>query len=201
MKTTNILVLYYSAHQSTANMARHIGRGVESVPDAQANIRSVPPVSPLSEQSAPSVPDQGAPYVQLDDLIACDGLAFGSPGYFGNMSAASKYFLETTTALWLNGELRNKPAALFTSTSTQHGGQESVLLSMMPPLLHHGMLLLGIPYAEAALSRTTTGGTPYGASHVSGHDGKNAISDDEITLCKALGKRLATVAQSLHLPT
>lgn len=198
MNETEILILYYSRDGATADMARHVGRGVESVEFCRARLRSVPTVSPTCEAVAAAVPDSGAPFVQLDDLIECAGLAIGSPGYFGNMASPLKYFLETTTSQWLSGEMCGKPAAVFTSTGTHHGGQESTLLSMMIPLLHHGMVLLGIPYTERQLSQTNTGGSPYGASHIAGIDGTTALSNDEKVLCKALGARLARLAIRLN---
>jgi NAD(P)H dehydrogenase (quinone) len=193
-----ILVLYYSRHGAVAAMAQQIGRGIEKVPLMQARLRTVPDVSPVNEAVAPAVPDTGAPYATLDDLQECVGLALGSPTRFGNMAAPLKYFFDNTTPLWLSGALIGKPAALFTSTSTLHGGQETTLTSMMLPLLHHGMLLLGLPYSEPALTHTTTGGTPYGASHVAGTQSDRPLSDDEKELCQALGKRLALTAKALH---
>ena len=190
-------MLYYSRDGATAAMASHVARGIESIPHCVARLRSVPGISADCEASVPDVPDEGAPFAQLSDLLKCDALALGSPGYFGNMAAAVKYFLETTTSVWLSGQLNGKPAAVFTSTGTQHGGQESVLLSMMTPLLHHGMVLVGIPYSETALNETTGGGTPYGASHVAGLDGKAPLTKDEKNLCKALGARLAETAVKL----
>src|SRR4030065_272327 len=163
-----ILILYYSRHGAGQGMAQQIARGVETVPGMQARLRSVPPVAPTFDPAAESIPASGAPYATAEDLRDCAGLALGSPTRFGNMAAPLKHFLDTTGALWVSGALAGKPAAVFTSTSTQHGGQESTLLSMMLPLLHHGMLILGVPYTEAALNRTASGGTPYGASHVAG---------------------------------
>jgi NAD(P)H dehydrogenase (quinone) len=157
----------------------------------------VPAVSTVCEATEADIPDQGAPYVTQEDLKNCAGLALGSPTHFGNMAAPMKYFLDQTTGLWLGGHLVGKPAAVFTSTSSQHGGQESTLLSMMLPLFHHGMLLLGLPYTEPSLGNTTTGGTPYGASHIAGSQQQNSLSDDEINLCRALGKRLASTAIKL----
>lgn len=194
---TEILVLYYSRYGNVAEMANIIARGIASVPDCIARIRTVPSVSPVSEAVAPEIPASGPPFVSLDDLRECDGLALGSPTRFGNMAAPLKYFLDSTSAEWASATLTGKPAAVFTSTATMHGGQESTLLSMMLPLLHHGMLITGIPYSEPALTSTITGGTPYGASHVAGPDGKRPITDDERTLCLALGKRLATIAVTL----
>jgi NAD(P)H dehydrogenase (quinone) len=192
-----ILILYYSRHGAVADLARQVARGVESVPGMQARLRTVPEVSPETETVSEPVPGSGDPYVTLDDLRQCQGLALGSPTRFGNMAAPMKFFLDTTSPLWLTGELSGKPAAVFTSSSTQHGGQESTLLSMMLPLLHHGMLLLGIPFTADELNTTQTGGTPYGASHVAGSDNDNPVSTDEKKLAQLLGKRLATTAASL----
>jgi NAD(P)H dehydrogenase (quinone) len=180
-------------------MASHIAHGIEQVPGATARIRTVPAVSPVSEQTAPAIPDSGAPYASLADLERCAALALGSPTRFGNMAAPLKHFLDTTGVLWSQGTLVGKPAAVFTSTSTLHGGQESTLLSMMLPLLHHGMLLLGLPYTLPALSTTTSGGTPYGATHVAGPNNDRPISDDEKSLCLALGRRLAETAMKLRV--
>lgn len=192
-----VLVLYYSHHGSVRELARHIAHGIEQVPGATARLRTVPRVSALCEATEPAVPDAGAPYVELRDLEECVALALGSPTRFGNMAAPLKYFLDSTSGLWLGGALSGKPAAVFTSSSSMHGGQESTLLSMMLPLLHHGMLIVGIPYGEAALSTTREGGTPYGASHVSGSAGTIAASDDEKMLASALGRRLAETALKL----
>ena len=189
---------YYSRNGSTAAMARHIARGVAAVEGCSARLRTVPPVSAETEAVAPAVPESGAPYCEPADLRACAGLALGSPTRFGNMAAPLKYFLDGTSGLWLSGALAGKPAAVFTSTSTLHGGQESTLLSMMLPLLHHGMLLVGLPYTEPALSSTQSGGTPYGASHVAGTAGAPRKPDaQEIALCEALGRRLAWAAKRL----
>jgi NAD(P)H dehydrogenase (quinone) len=196
-----ILILYYSRHGAVQGMAQQIARGVESVPGMQARLRSVPPVAPSFDPAAESIPASGAPYATADDLRECAGLALGSPTRFGNMAAPLKHFLDGSGALWASGALVGKPAAVFTSTSTQHGGQESTLLSMMLPLLHHGMLILGVPYTEAALNRTTSGGTPYGASHVAGPNSDLPLTADEKELCQALGKRLATVARQLTAPS
>jgi len=194
----NILVLYYSRNGSTARLARHCARGVESVTGATALLRTVPPVSAECEATGPAVPDSGAPYCSLAELAACDGLLLGSPTRFGNMAAALKYFLDGTSGLWLSGALAGKPAACFTSTGTVHGGQESTLLSMMLPLLHHGMLLMGLPYSEAGLSTTTAGGTPYGASHLAGTGSSPRKPDAiELQLAEALGARVAGVAARL----
>lgn len=196
---TNILVLYYSRTGATAEMAKLIARGVEEVPGMQARLRTVPAVSTVCEATQDSIPAEGPPYATLDDLRDCAGLVLGSPTRFGNMAAPLKYFLDGTGGLWLSGELSGKPAAVFTSTSTLHGGQESTLLSMMTPLLHHGMLMVGLPYTETILSTTTTGGSPYGATHYSGPDSNLPLSEDEKKLCRALGKRLADMAQRLGL--
>lgn len=193
----NVLILYYSRHGATVGMAQHVARGVESVAGCEAVLRTVPEISEVCEAVADSVPAQGAPYVSLDDLKACDALALGSPGRFGNMAAPLKYFLEKTSSLWLSGSLVGKPAGVFTSTSSLHGGQESTLLSMMLPLLHHGMLITGLPYAEADLISTQSGGTPYGPTHVSGSDSVRPLTDEEKRLCFALGKRLAQLAHKL----
>ena len=193
----DILVLYYSRTGHTAQLARFIARGIEEVPGMRARLRQVPPVAPVTETAQPPEPEDGAPYVQKQDLFDCVGLAMGSPTRFGNMAAPLKYFLDSTGAEWANGTLVGKPAALFTSTSSMHGGQESTLLTMALPLLHHGMLLLGLPYTEAALSATQTGGTPYGASHVGGGKGENPISEHERELARALGRRLADTARKL----
>lgn len=188
------LVLYYSRYGACAQMANLIARGVNSVPGMEAMVRTVPPVSPTTEVAAPPIPESGAPYVTLNDLKNCSALALGSPTRFGNMAAPLKHFLDGTSGLWLSGDLASKPAAVFSSTASLHGGQETTLISMMLPLLHHGMLMVGIPYTEQALLNTRTGGTPYGASHLAGGDSQLPISEDEKTLCIALGKRLATIA-------
>jgi NAD(P)H dehydrogenase (quinone) len=192
-----ILVLYYSRYGAVKQMAQHIARGIESVPDVQARIRTVPPVSPTYDANAPFVPDTGAPYATLEDLKECDGLALGSPTRFGNMAAPLKYFLDTASGLWLSGSLVNKPAVVFSSTSSLHGGQETTLLSMMLPLFHLGFMVLGIPYTEPDLNTTSSGGTPYGATHVAGLDGKKPISEEEQRLCFAMGKRLAAITSKL----
>ncbi|MCH9757454.1 MAG: NAD(P)H:quinone oxidoreductase [Gammaproteobacteria bacterium] len=189
-----ILVLYYSRNGSVAGLAQQIARGVSQVNGIEARLRTVPPVSTTCETIDPAVPDEGAPYASLDDLRGCAGLALGSPTRFGNMAAPVKYFLDGSSPLWLSGELVGKPASVFSSTSSMHGGQETTLLSMMLPLIHHGMLLLGIPYTESALSTTDNGGTPYGATHVTGASGDNPLSADEISLAKAQGSRLARIA-------
>ncbi len=192
-----ILVLYYSRYGAVKQMAQYVARGVESVTGMEARIRTVPPVSPTTEAVAPSIPEEGAIYVTLDDMKNCAGVALGSPTRFGNMAAPLKYFLDQTTPLWLGGNLVNKPAAVFSSTGSLHGGQETTLLSMMLPLFHLGCLLLGIPYTENDLNTTKTGGTPYGASHVAGMQGKNPVTEEEERLCFALGKRLAETAMKL----
>ncbi len=193
-----ILVLYYSRNGSTAELARHVCRGVESVAGAAAKLRTVPPVSAESERPAKPVPDSGAPYATLDDLRSAAGLVMGSPTRFGNMAAPLKYFLDSTSSLWVSGALSGKPAGVFTSTQTLHGGQEATLLSMMIPLLHHGMVLLGIPYTERALSSTRAGGTPYGASHVAGSGDSTSLSEEERALAHALGRRVAQLAVRLE---
>ena len=195
--TREVLVLYYSHHGSVRGLARHIARGIEQTPGIAARLRTVPKISAVCEATEAGIPDDGAPYVELRDLEECIGLALGSPTRFGNMAAPLKYFLDSTGGLWLKGAMAGKPAAVFTSTTTMHGGQESTLLSMMLPLLHHGMMVLGIPYTEAALSATREGGTPYGASHVSGSDGKTTTSEHERLLAVALGRRLAETANKL----
>ena len=197
---SEILILYYSRHGAVEAMAQQLARGVESVPGMQARLRCVPPVAPAYDVEAEQMPARGAPYATLDDLKECAGLALGSPTRFGNMAAPLKHFLDGLGAQWVSGTLVGKPAAVFTSTSTQHGGQESTLLSMMLPLLHHGMLIVGVPYTEAALNRTASGGTPYGASHVAGPNSDRPLTPDEKELCQALGKRLATVAKQLSVP-
>ena len=190
MSLPYILVLYYSRHGSTYAMAEEIARGVESVAGIEARLRTVQPISPDTAPDPEAIPDSGPLYCQAEDLVGCAGLALGSPTRFGNMAAPLKYFIDTTSNLWMTGALIDKPAAAFTSTQSLHGGQEATLLTMMLPLLHHGMVLLGLPYSEAALNRTTSGGTPYGASHHAGRAGEG-LSDDEIELCRALGVRLA----------
>lgn len=193
---TYILVLYYSRQGATAEMARLVARGVEEG-GIEAILRTVPEVSAICDAIAPPVPEDGPPYVELDELKNCAGLALGSPTRFGNMAAPMKYFLDSSSGLWLGGALMGKPAGVFTSTSSLHGGQESTLLSMMLPLLHHGMLIAGLPYSEPELLSTTTGGTPYGASHLAGSDSNLPLSDDEKALCRAQGKRLAMLASRL----
>ncbi|HEX7951769.1 MAG TPA: NAD(P)H:quinone oxidoreductase [Burkholderiales bacterium] len=192
-----ILILYYSQTGAVKQMAQFVARGVEKVPQMAARLRTVPKVSTVVEASQPSVPDAGAPYVEYNDLEECAGLALGSPTRFGNMAAPLKYFIDGTGAMWLKGTLSGKPAAVFTSSASMHGGQESTLLSMMLPLLHHGMLIVGVPYSESALMSTRTGGTPYGASHLAGANADQPISDHERRLCIALGTRLAEAAWKL----
>jgi NAD(P)H dehydrogenase (quinone) len=196
VSTPYILVLYYSRHGATREMARQIARGVE-LSGLEARLRTVPAVSSECEAVAPEIPEHGALYASLDDLKGCAGLAIGSPTRFGNMAAPLKYFLDGTSSLWLSGDLVGKPAGVFTSTASLHGGQETTLLSMMMPLLHHGMLITGLPYSESALLETRGGGTPYGPSHHAGADGKRPLDEHELTLCRALGQRLGKVAKDL----
>ena len=193
-----ILVLFYSRHGATRKLAELIAQGVESVPGCDARLRTVPAVSSVIEVGVPELPLAGAPYVELDDLRDCAGLALGSPTRFGNMASSMKYFWDGTAAEWLSGTLVGKPACVFTSTGSLHGGQETTLLSMMIPLFHHGLMVLGLPYTEPALMRTGSGGTPYGASHWSGIDGDKAITNDEKHLAVALGRRLAETARKLR---
>jgi NAD(P)H dehydrogenase (quinone) len=195
--TPYILVLYYSRYGATFEMAKQIARGIEQAGNIEARLRTVPAVSPVIEATEASIPVEGAIYCSESDLKNCAGLILGSPTRFGNMAAPMKYFLDGTSNAWVNGNLIDKPAAVFTSTSTLHGGQESTLLSMILPLLHHGMVITGIPYSEAALSSTKTGGSPYGASHLAAGDSPQSLSADEITLCRALGKRVAKIALQL----
>jgi NAD(P)H dehydrogenase (quinone) len=190
----DILVVFYSRKGSTAELARQVCRGVESVSGASARLRTVPAVVTSIDQPQPAIPAEGPPYATHEDLRACDGLILGSPTRFGNMAAPLKFFLDGTSSLWVSGALINKPAAVFTSTQTMHGGQETTLLSMMLPLLHHGMYIVGLPYTEAALNHTSTGGSPYGASHVSGSETQPRLSDDEKTLAQLLGRRVAELA-------
>jgi NAD(P)H dehydrogenase (quinone) len=197
---SEILILYYSRQGSTAELARQVARGVAAVPGCEARLRTVPPVAAVVEVAAPPVPAEGAPYASHADLLECDGLVMGSPTRFGNMAAPLKAFLDGTSALWMSGALAGKPAAVFTSTQTMHGGQESTLLSMMLPLLHHGMLLVGLPYTEAGLSTSTGGGGPYGASHVALASGAGRLSDTERELARALGSRVADIAARLARP-
>jgi NAD(P)H dehydrogenase (quinone) len=197
----DILILYYSRQGSTAALARQICRGVESVPGMRARLRTVPPVTASTARLDPAVPDDGAPYATHADLTECKGLILGSPTRFGNMAAPLKYFLDGTSALWLSGALVDKPAAVFTSTQTLHGGQESTLLSMMLPLLHHGMYLVGLPFTEQGLAKTRSGGTPYGASHCAAVSAPGELSDVERDLAQALGARVATLTSRLTMRT
>ncbi len=192
-----ILVLYYSRNGSVRQMAQLVGRGIETVSGMTARLRTVPAVSTVSEAVAPDIPDSGSPYVEQRDLEECAGLALGSPTRFGNMAAPMKYFLDGLGGLWLRGTMVGKPASVFTASSTMHGGQETTLLSMMLPLMHHGMVIVSLPYTEPELSSTRSGGTPYGASHVSGVDNDQPVSEDERRLCIAQGRQLATIAQKL----
>ncbi len=194
---SEILVLYYSRTGGTAEMARQIARGVEETPGMMARLRTVPAISTVCEAVEDDIPAAGPPYVRLVDLQECAGLALGSPTRFGNMAAPLKYFLDSTGSLWLAGALSGKPAGVFTAASALHGGQESTLLTMMLPLLHHGMLLVGLPFTEPALHETRSGGTPYGASHWSGSASNPLLDNEEKRLCRALGRRLAGVAQRL----
>lgn len=192
-----ILVLYYSRYGAVAAMANQIARGIESVDNMQARLRTVPPVSPTNEASSKPIPESGHPYVNKQDLTDCAGIALGSPTRFGNMAAPLKYFLDTTGAEWMSGVMIGKPASVFSSTASLHGGQESTLISMMFPLIHHGALIVGLPYSEADLTTTTTGGTPYGSTHVTFGDAEKGLSDEEKRLCIVQGKRLATIARQL----
>jgi NAD(P)H dehydrogenase (quinone) len=200
MNPTNpiVLVLYYSRHGKTRKLAELIAQGVESVPGVEARLRTVPAVSTVAEATEPDIPKSGAPYVEPEDLAECAGLALGSPTRFGNMAAAMKYFLDGTASQWLSGTLSGKPAAVFTSTGSLHGGQESTLLSMMIPLLHHGMMVMGLPYTMPELMTTESGGSPYGATHWSGVEGNRPITDDEKRLAIALGRRLALASRNLQ---
>ena len=193
-----ILVLYYSRHGSTSEMARQIARGIEEQNSIEAKVRTVPPVSTVCESTESSIPNSGAPYATLDDLRHCSGLALGSPSHFGNMAAPLKYFLDCTSSVWLAGDLTEKPAAVFTSASSMHGGHETTLTSMMLPLLHHGMMILGLPYSEVTLLHTKTGGTPYGPSHLAGVENNSSLSKDEQLLCQSMGRRLANAAVKLR---
>jgi NAD(P)H dehydrogenase (quinone) len=198
MPMNEILILYYSRQGSTAALARQICRGVEGVAGMRARLRTVPPVAATIDHPDPAVPDEGPPYATHEDLVECRGLILGSPTRFGNMAAPLKFFWDGTSALWLSGALVDKPAAVFTSTASMHGGQETTLLSMMLPLLHHGMYLVGLPYTEQALTATQSGGTPYGASHTAGASGRGELTDTERELARALGARVATLASRLH---
>ena len=193
----NILILYYSRNGATAELASLIARGVQEVPNCDALLRTVPAVSTVCEAVEDEIPLNGPLYASKEELISCDGLILGCPTRFGNMPAAMKYFLDGTSDLWLSGALSGKPAGLFTASSSQHGGQESTLLSMMLPLMHHGMMIVGLPFSEPELRHTKSGGTPYGASRITGHDGKQPLSNEERSLAIALGKRVAQAAQKL----
>ena len=194
---SDILVLFDSGYGMTEALAREVSHGVDSVPGMASRLRTVPAVSTTVEAREPAVPESGPPYADRSDLAECAGLVLGSPTHFGNMTASLKYFFDNTVAEWLSGTLVGKPAGVFTSTSSLHGGQETTLLTMAMPLLHHGMILVGLPYSEKALSTTTTGGTPYGASHVSWSRESDSLSADEKTLARALGKRVAEIAKRL----
>ncbi|MEW8239418.1 MAG: NAD(P)H:quinone oxidoreductase [Candidatus Thiodiazotropha taylori] len=196
-----VLILYYSRHGATAEMARLIARGVEEIDGVESKLRTVPEVSAVCEATEDSIPEQGAPYVSESDFRDCDGLILGSPTRFGNMAAAMKYCIDSTSSLWMSGAMIGKPASVFTSTSSLHGGQESTLLSMMLPLMHHGMLLMGIPYSETTLLSTQSGGTPYGASHTAGNDSKQPITDEEKRICITQGRRMAEILLRLEKQT
>ena len=198
MSSPYILVLYYSRHGAVAEMARQVARGVEQATGIEARIRTVPAVSANCEATAEEIPADGPLYCSAEDLQHCAGLIMGSPTRFGNMAAPLKYFIDGSSSLWLSGAMINKPAAVFTSTSSLHGGQESTLLTMMLPLLHHGMVIVGLPYSEPALMSTQAGGTPYGASHVAGQNNDRDLDQHELSLCRALGKRVATIASQLQ---
>lgn len=197
MELPYVLVLYFSRYGATEKMAQLIGRGIEQIDGIEARLRSVPPVSATNTERSPAVPTSGAVYCSDEDLRNCAGLALGSPTRFGNMGAALKFFIDGTGGIWVSGALIDKPVATFTSTASLHGGQETTLLTMAIPMLHHGMIYCGIPYSETALNTTSTGGTPYGASHVAGPDNANPISEHEKELCLAVGKRLACLAIKL----
>lgn len=198
MSSSYILVLYYSRHGAVAEMAQQVARGIEQVIGMEARVRTVPAVSADCEAVAEDIPADGPLYCSAEDLQQCAGLVMGSPTRFGNMAAPLKYFIDGTSSLWLSGAMIDKPAAVFTSSSSLHGGQESTLLTMMLPLLHHGMLMAGLPYSEPALMNTQSGGTPYGASHMAGQQSDRALDQNELVLCRALGKRVATIALSLQ---
>ena len=198
MSDAFVLVLYYSRMGATATMAQQVARGVDLVDGISARVRTVPAVSANTEQSEDDIPPQGPLYCDMEDLRACSGLVLGSPTRFGNMAAPMKYFIDQTSSLWLSGDMIDKPASVFTSTSSLHGGQESTLLSMLLPLLHHGMVVAGLPYSEAGLMSTTSGGTPYGASHWAGNDNKRPVDETEASLCRALGRRVAQLALALE---
>lgn len=194
---TTVLVLYYSRHGSIAGLATQVAYGVENVADCEAVLRTVPPVSTVAEATAPVIPEEGDIYATTDDLADCDALILGSPTRFGTMAAPLKYFLDQTAPQWLAGALVDKPAGVFTASSSMHGGQESTLLGMMLPLIHHGMVMVGLPFCGTPLSHTRTGGTPYGASHVAGEDNNTPFSDDEVRLARLLGSRVANAALRL----
>lgn len=194
-----ILVLYYSRYGAVKSMANHIARGIHAIEGVEAMVRTVPPIASTAEERVILVPENGAPYVTLDDLKNCQGLALGSPTRFGNMAAPLKYFIDSTSGLWMSGALAGKPAAVFSSSASLHGGQETTLLSMMLPLFHHGALLVGLAPTEEILATTTGGGTPYGPTHVAGPHGKNPLTEDEKTLCFAIGKRLAQITLQLNI--
>ena len=198
MSDAFVLVLYYSRMGATAAMAQQVARGVDLVDGISARVRTVPAVSANTEQSEDDIPPQGPLYCDMEDLRACSGLVLGSPTRFGNLAAPMKYFIDQTSSLWLSGDMIDKPASVFTSTSSLHGGQESTLLSMLLPLLHHGMVVAGLPYSEAGLMSTTSGGTPYGASHWAGNDNKRPVDETEASLCRALGRRVAQLALALE---
>lgn len=198
-KSQEILVLYYSPGGTTAEMANIIARGVEEIDGMQARVRTIPEVSSVTEQTAANIPEDGPLYASTDDLIECDGLILGCPTHFGNMPAAMKYFIDSTSALWMGGKLAGKPAAVFSASTSMHGGQESTLLTMMLPLLHHGMLIVGLPYTETALFETKTGGSPYGVTRLTDDLDDTPLSDDERTLCLAIGRRVASTAKKLSL--
>ncbi len=196
-KSSEILVLYYSPGGTTAEMANIIARGVEEIEGMHARVRTVPDVSPVSEQTAPAIPEDGPLYASTDDLVECAGLILGCPTHFGNMPAAMKHFIDNTSALWMGGKLAGKPAAVFSASTSMHGGQESTLLTMMLPLLHHGMLIVGLPYTETELFQTKTGGTPYGATRLTDDLEVTPLSDEEHKLCLAIGRRVASTAKKL----
>jgi len=196
-KTSEILILYYSPGGTTAEMANIIARGVEEIDGMSARVRTVPDVSPVAEQTAPAIPENGPLYASTDDLVECAGLILGCPTHFGNMPAAMKHFIDNTSALWMGGKLAGKPAAVFSASTSMHGGQESTLLTMMLPLLHHGMLIVGLPYTETELFQTKTGGTPYGATRLTDDLEATPLSDDERKLCLAIGRRVAATAKKL----
>ncbi len=201
MSDVEILVLYYSRYGSTAEMANRVARGVEEAEGASAKVRTVPPVSASCEKTEPDIPETGPPYARPEDLESCDGLALGSPTRFGNMAAPMKYFWDQTGGQWLSGALTGKPAGVFASTNSLHGGQETTLVSMMLPLLHHGALIVGVPYGEPALNATRSGGTPYGPSHWAGREDSAPLTEHEISICRALGRRIALLARKIRPPS